>query len=187
MKELREWKLKLMVETIFRNILHNADNKNELARILMKGVRIDEKSEEKMRKRIQFLSDLVENKNVKLDKVLDIYLDKQVSLFIYDRYQKRASNRIEKYKIEINELERKLDSLEAPEVRLAKAKQSIKKILDFDYNGVNDQIIAEIVEKVIVHKDHFEWKLTFIPDTIKLQIIGKNKVNSYVSDYIKKI
>lgn len=99
--------------------------------------------------------------------------------------KKRASNKIAKYKIEINKLERKLESLETPEVRLANAKQSIKKILDFGYNGVNDQVIEEVVEKVIVHKDYFEWKLTFIPDTIKLQIVGKNISNSYVSDYEK--
>ena len=185
MKELQEWKLKLMVETIFRNISHNSNNKNEMSRILMEGVKIDEKAEEKMRKRIQVLSDLVEAENAKLDKILDLYLEKQVSLSMYDRYQKRASNKIEKYKIEINELERKLDTLETPEVRLEKAKQSIKKILDFDYNGVNDQIIEEIVEKVIVHKDYFEWKLTFIPETIKLQIIGKNISNSYVAYYEK--
>ena len=186
MKELQEWKLKLMVETIFRNISHNSNNKNEMSRILMEGVKIDEKAEEKMRKRMQVLSDLVEAENAKLDKILDLYLEKQVSLSMYDRYQKRASNKIEKYKIEINELERKLDTLETPEVRLEKAKQSIKKILDFDYNGVNDQIIEEIVEKVIVHKDYFEWKLTFMTDTIKLQIIGKNISNSYVAYYEKK-
>ena len=88
-----------------------------------------------------------------------------------------------KYKIEINELERKIETLEATEVRLEKAKQSIKKIMDFDYNGVNDQIIEEIVEKVIIHKDYFEWTLNFMQDTIKLQIIGKNVHNSYVANY----
>ena len=142
----------------------------------MEGVKIDEKVEEKMRKRIQVLSNLVETENAKLDKVLDLYLVKQVSLSMYDRYQTRTSNKIEKYKIEINELERNLETLEAPEVRLEKAKHSIKKILDFDYNGVNDQIIEEIVEKVIVHKDYFEWKLNFMTDTIKLHIIGKKKL-----------
>ncbi len=183
MKELPEWKLKLMVETIFRNISRDSNNKNELKRILMEGIKIDEKLEEKIKKRIKILSDLVETENVKLYKVLDLYLINQVSTSIYDRYQKRTSNKIEKYKIEINELERKLETIEAPEVRLEKAKQSIKKILDFDYNGVNEQIIEEIVEKVIVHKDYFEWKLNFMTDTIKLQIIGKNKTNCYVSDY----
>lgn len=186
MKELQEWKLRLMVETIFRNISRDANNKNEIKRILMVGIKIDEKLEEKIKKRIKILSDLIETENAKLDKVLDLYLINQVSTSIYDRYQKRTSNKIEKYKIEINELERKLETLEVPEVRLEKAKQSIKKILDFDYNGVNDQIIEEIVEKVIVHKDYFEWKLNFMTDTIKLQIIGKNKADCYVADYEKK-
>ena len=30
MKELQEWKLKLMVETIFRSISQNSNNKNEI-------------------------------------------------------------------------------------------------------------------------------------------------------------
>lgn len=34
MKELQEWKLKLMVETIFRSISHNSNNKNEIELVL---------------------------------------------------------------------------------------------------------------------------------------------------------
>ena len=185
MKELQEWKLVLMVETIFKNLSHDASNRNAIAKRLMEGIKIDEKLEEKMQKQIETLNDLIENENIRLDKALEMYMDKLVSLSIYERYQKRATNKIEKYKIEINELERKIEILEAPEVRLEKAKQSIKKIMDFDYNGVNDQIIEEIVEKVIIHKDYFEWKLNFMQDTIKLQIIGKNIHNSYVANYEK--
>ena len=118
-------------------------------------------------------------------KIIGIVLAIILPFVINSNIIRQKEIELEKYKIEINELERKLETIEAPEVRLEKAKQSIKKILDFDYNGVNDQIIEEIVEKVIVHKDYFEWKLNFMTDTIKLQIIGKNKANCYVSDYEK--
>ena len=94
MKELQEWKLRLMVETIFRNISHDANNKNEIKRIFMEGIKIEEKLEEKIKKRIKILSDLVETENAKLDKVLDLYLINQVSISIYDRYQKRTSNKL---------------------------------------------------------------------------------------------
>jgi hypothetical protein len=100
-------------------------------------------------------------------------------------FKRNYQIKIEKYKIEINDLERKLESLEAPEIRLEKAKKTLKKLLDFDYNGVNEQVIEETVERIIVHKDYFEWKLNFMKDSIKLQIIGKNKADSYVADYEK--
>lgn len=41
-------------------------------------------------------------------------------------------------------------------------------------------------KREISYEEYIEWELTIILDTIKLQIIGKNKANSYVSDYIKK-
>lgn len=82
MKELQEWELKLMVETIFRSISHNSNNKNEIAKILMEGIKIDEKAEEKIIRRIKTLNNRVETENAKLDK--------QVSLSMYDRYQKKS-------------------------------------------------------------------------------------------------
>ena len=63
MKELQEWKLKLMVETIFRNISRDANNKNEIKRILIEGIKIDEKLGDKIKKRIKILSDLVEEES----------------------------------------------------------------------------------------------------------------------------
>lgn len=182
-KELQEWKLKLMVETIFKNLSNNSDNRKEIARKLMEGVKIDEKLEEKLKNKINILKEMIEKENIKLDKLLDMYFEKIITLHNYDRHQKRITNQMEKYKIEMSDLERKIARLESPEVRLEKAKQSIKKMMDFDYNGVNDQIIEEIVEYIIVHKNYFEWKLNFFNETIKLQIVGKYQRNCFVTNY----
>ena len=44
-------------------------------------------------------------------------------------FQKKLSSRIEKYKIEIIELEKKCESIEPLEVRIENAKKSIRRLL----------------------------------------------------------
>lgn len=91
--------------------------------------------------------------------------------------------KIEKYKIEINELEKKYESIEPLDVRIEKAKMSIRKLLDINYNGVDEKIIEEFIEKIVVHKDYFEWKLNFLNDALKLKISGKNKSDCFLVEH----
>lgn len=68
--------------------------------------------------------------------------------------------------------------------RIEKVKNNIHKLLDISYNGVDEKIIEEFVEKIIVHNDYFEWKLNFMNETIKLEIIEKSKSDCLISEYI---
>ena len=69
------------------------------------------------------------------------------------------------------------------EVRIENAKKSIRKLLDISYNGVDEKIIEEFVERVIVHKDYFEWKLNFMNETIKLEVDGKTKKDGFLIEH----
>lgn len=60
---------------------------------------------------------------------------------------------------------------------------SIRKLLDINYSGVDEKIIEEFVEKIIVHKYYFEWKLNFMNETIKLEITGKTKKDGYLIEH----
>ena len=102
---------------------------------------------------------------------------------MYDIFQKKLSSRIEKYKIEVNELEKKYESIEPLDVRIEKAEMSIRKLLDINYNGVDEKIIEEFMDKTIVHKDYFEWKLNFMNETTKLEIIGKGKFDCLLKEH----
>ena len=102
---------------------------------------------------------------------------------MYDMFQKKLLSRIEKYKIEIIELEKKYGSIEPLDVRIENAKKSIRRLLDINYNGVDDKIIEEFVERIIVHKDYFEWKLNFMNETIKLEISGKSKKDGFLVEH----
>ena len=144
-----------------------------------------EHTEKKIKQRIDKLTQLVEKDTLKLDKLIDNCLDQTIDLIMYDIFQKKLSSRIEKYKIEINELEKKYESIEPLDVRIEKAKMSIRKLLDINYSGVDEKIIEEFVEKIIVHKNYFEWKLNFMKDTIKLKISGKSKSDCFVVEYEK--
>ena len=105
---------------------------------------------------------------------------KHLDINLYDMFQKKLSSRIEKYKLEILELEKKCSSLEPLDVRIENAKKSIRKLLDINYNGVDEKVIEEFVEKVIVHKDYFEWKLNFMNETIKLEVDGKSRKDGFL-------
>ena len=179
-KEVQEWKLQFMAEVIFKNLTQNVDSRKELANRLLKGVDIDEHPEMEMKKRIDRLNQLIEKETAKIDRLIDTYLDKTIDMTMYDMFQKKLTSRIEKYKMEIIELEKKCESIEPLEVRIANIKKSIRKLLDISYNGVDDKIIEEFVEKVIVHKDYFEWKLNFMNETIKLEVNGKSKQDGFL-------
>ena len=182
-KEVQEWKLQYMAEAIFRNLTQDIGNRKELYDRLIKRVEIDEHPEKKIKQRIDKLKLLVEKETLKLDKLIDNYLDQTIDLTMYDIFQKKLSSRIEKYKIEINELEKKYESIQPLDVRVENAKMSIRKLLDINYNGIDEKIIEEFIDKIIVHENYFEWKLNFMNDTIKLKISGKNKSDCFVLEY----
>ena len=66
---------------------------------------------------------------------------------IMNHFKRNYLKKIELYKLEIEDLEKKLKRLDPPEVKIEKAKQSVRRLLDFNYNGINDLLIEEVVEK----------------------------------------
>lgn len=55
-KEVQEWKLEFMAEAIFRNFTQDIDNRRKLTNRLMKGVKIDEHPEKKIKQRVDKLN-----------------------------------------------------------------------------------------------------------------------------------
>lgn len=182
MKEVQEWKLQYMAEYIFRNLTQNSDNRKQLFERLMKGVDIDAHPEIKIRQRIDKLNQLIKKENERFDKLIDTYLDKTIDINLYDMFQKKLSSRIEKYKIEKIELEKQCESIEPLEVRIENVKKKIRRLLDISYNDVDEKIIEEFVNKIIVHKDYFEWKFNFMNEPIKLVISGKSKADCLLKE-----
>lgn len=89
-KEVQEWKLQYMAETIFRNLIQDTNNRKELYERLMKEENIDEHPEIKIKKRIDKLNQLIENESSKLDRLIDAYLDETIDVTMYDMFQKKC-------------------------------------------------------------------------------------------------
>lgn len=179
-KGIQEWKLERMAEHIFTCLTHDKENREELTKILMEGVKIEEREEKNINNEIKRYKNLIEDENTKQNRILDMYLEGTIDASTFEGYHRKTESKIETYKIEILELEIKLKHLEPIQVRKEKAMKSVKKILDIGYNGVDERLIEEVVEKIIVHKDYFEWKLNFLDETLKLKIRGKGQKDCFI-------
>lgn len=107
----------------------------------------------------------------------DIYIKKKEELDIsISRMTKENNELILKKGIPKNILKDKIKNL----------KQCIIDNLNYHENNVSDDIIDNFVEKVIVHKDKFEWKLAYLNDIIVMNINGRQK-SSKLDLYVNNI
>ena len=107
----------------------------------------------------------------------DIYIKKKEELDIsISRMTEENNELILKKGIPKNILEDKIKNL----------KQCIIDNLNYHENNVSDDIIDNFVEKVIVHKDKFEWKLAYFNDIIDTNINGRQK-SSKLDLYVNNI
>lgn len=171
-----------MAEFIFKGLTQDKNNREELTKILLEGSKIDEHEEKNIKKEIKRLNSLVDDENIKIDRLLDMYLEEVVDLESFERQQKLMEERIERYKMDIEEYEKKLERLEPIQKRRENARKSVQKLLDINYNGIDEKLIEEVVEKIIVHKNWFEWKLNFLDDPIKLEIKVKTQKDCFIME-----
>ena len=142
----------------------------------MKRLKIDTNEADELNNEIKRYDKLIKEESVKLDRLLNLYLDKKVNPAEYESFQNKLSDKIELYRLEIKDLEKELSRIDPTEIKIEKAKQSVRRLLDFNYNGINDILIEEVVEKIIVHKDWFEWKLVFLNEPINIELKGEKKI-----------
>ena len=182
-KEVQEWKLEAMANFLFRALTEDDNNRLELEMTLIKGIKIDSYEADEINKEIERFNKLISENSIKLDRLLNVFLEKLIEPSEFESYKKELSDKIELYKLQKEDLEKKLKRIDPPELKVEKAKQSVRRLLDFNYNGIDDKLIEEVVEKIIVHQGWFEWKLCFLPEPIKLKIRGKKK--DYIIEEIK--
>lgn len=94
----------------------------------MNGIKIDTHDADELNNEIKRYNKLIKEKSVKLDRLLNLYLDKKVNQDDYESFQKKLSDKIELYKLEIEDLEKELKRIDPPEVKIEK----LNKVLE-DY------------------------------------------------------
>lgn len=165
-----EWKLRLMANIIFDTIW---DNKSRIAKIADEIIEqsIDNDSiNQTINEEIKEYENKIISNNSKLDKVVDMYINELIDK---DNYLKRKVD-IEKNNNYLKEKIEKLNSnktipREELDDKLTILKKNILNNLEFERSDeISDDLIEMFIEKVIVEKDKFKWKLNFLTDIYNL-------------------
>ena len=176
---VQDWKLDVMAATIFKQFFENPQAvimyANELLEAKTDALSKEQEKEREI-KQIQSEMDKVEKKIANL---LDLRLSDDISK---DEYvAKRAE--LEKLLVESNKKITELENYEEIEEGIEDRAKMIKKIIEdrgkYDFTHIPDEIIDAFVDKVVVHKDCFEWHLRFDNTSkMKVAIKGNKKHHS---------
>ena len=174
-KSIPEWKLETMATIFFQNLIQDKEKIIELANDLIKNVIKEDSQDKEYKKEIEKYNKKIEEETIKESKLLNMYLENLIKREEYESYQKKLEKKIEDYKLEIAELEYKIISIEPADVRINNIKNYVRRVLDFQNNGVVDKLIEEFVDKIIVHENYFEWIIKHINKSINIKINGRKK------------
>ena len=162
---VQEWKLVLMANIIFTKLLKDKERLIEICNSIVneainkkKNMTESEFNEENVGKRI--------NANcIKIENLLDMCLNGYISK---DEYKKKREE-IEKSNVELMEMKKKFEienniADESVKDRVKRLCGSIKERLKDNNQTSLEQLVEDLVDTIIVHNEHFEWKLKIIDD-----------------------
>lgn len=177
-----EWKLKVMANKIFDDLI---DNKEE---ILKYANEIIEETIKDETVKTEIHEEIAECEN-KISKILDkdkiifeAFTDKLITKEEFAEKRKEYSDEVEKLKLKEEELRNKL-GVSKDEIikRMDDLKKTLKDITSKQDELVDDNTIDRFVETIEVHKDHFVWNFNFIDNIISLDVAKKKSSNDDLS------
>lgn len=183
-----EWKLKFMANMIFDAICNNKNKVIEIASNIIDEAIKNESVEQFMNDDIKECESRISSNKLKLDKIIDMYLNELIDK---DSYIKKKSD-IEK---NIQCLNEKMENLNKSkyipktklEDKLSILKNNIINNLEYNKNDeISDDMIEIFVEKIVVKKDKYIWKLNYFKelyDLDALKRISTSKLNDDSQDF----
>lgn len=183
---VQEWKLYLIANVIFDSIWKDKDKIIVIANKLIEDTLKDNIYLEEIDLDIKTNMKKIDGLNKKSEKLLELYLNELIKKDEYILKKKEIESSIEVFKKKNIELElQKGYSKETVESKVKSIKESLYVMLKKDYNTISDELIDSLVEKIIVTKEGFKWKLAFLCDIINVCVKGRknsSQVNLYAND-----
>ena len=182
-----QWKLNCMASEIFRMFWQDKKRVLMIANdLLEKGYDGDPNQSEKTAKAKEYAAQLTQLDR-KIDNLLELRLNNLIDLERYDVKRKELIEQQEAIK-------RRLDVLDVGAVpddeqlenKLKLLEFALKKNFEFNEYEIPESVIDAFVEKVVVHKDKFEWHLTLFDDDDKMmfsRIMGRRGKPQIQLDY----
>lgn len=174
---VQDWKLDVMAATIFKQFFENPQAVIKYANELLEAktdVLSKQQEKENEIERIRIEMDKIEKK---IGNLLDLRLSEDISR---DEYvDKRAE--LEKLLAEANKKIDELENYQAIEESIEDRASKIKSIIEnkgkYEFAHIPDEVIDAFVDKIVVHKDFFEWHMFFDNYSMMKVEINGNKRN----------
>lgn len=157
-----DWKLKMMAVHIFKNYIADADKVLSLAYEMLEKHIADSEDEPDIATIIEAQNKELEKWEKKLDNYIEMRADGEISKEVFLAKTGDINDRIAEIKKYLMSLQQ--DNSEVEERDYDSLLEALKKELDayVDFESsteIPDQILEAFIEKIVVHKDSFEWHL----------------------------
>lgn len=162
---VQEWKLELISHHVFKRILKDKNTIKKMAFEIIDSTLGDPNIIINNSKEITLLENKLVSNKTRMDNLLDALINGLLDKAVYVNKKNEIDSDNELTNLRLKELKSvQLPTKEEIESRVNNLKQNFDNIFNFDINNITDELIDTFVEKIVVHKDHFEWKLKGISD-----------------------
>lgn len=169
-----EWKLSIVANFIFKNFWKNRKS------IINKAIKMLENAEGNKEKvdhsaEIEKLNNEKEKFQTKLNNLVEMRLEGDISKEIYEEKKRTIKNQIEYCESSISELTVGELGLNPTDFQ----KDSLEKLFMTEFHAIKgkvpDEMIETFIDRIVVHEDYFEWRLKRLDSTVQCRAIGNNK------------
>lgn len=165
---VQRWKLEVMLWTLFKHLWQYRDMIIDNAMEALKGVLESDETTKTFNQEKQ--SAVYERQ---LDNLLDLYLEGGIT-------KEKYLDRKKKIEFQRNELQDRIKCVNinnaiSIESRIQNICKITKESFDERTMSIPDELIDVFVEKIIVHKDYFEWYINCSDNAVRLQLTGNKR------------
>lgn len=126
------------------------------------------KIEDNIEKEIKVINNKIKSIQDKKENLLSIFLDSMITKEQYKKRLEEFENDEKKLNNQVDEMQKSKNVIDDNLKYKTKAmKENIISKLDYELYGVDNNMIDNIVEKIVVHNNRYEWKLNLISDVTK--------------------
>ena len=161
-----DWRLQMMVRTIFRYCLQDAGGVLKMVEMMLMKHLDDKNSADGDAGRIDEIRREIAALKRKLDTCVDLLLEGDLSREVFREKKEQYEHRIAELDITLQELIKKAEEERRSAEKLDKRVRSLIDGLNSELGHIDDEmleipdgIIDAFVEKIVVHKDGFDWYL----------------------------
>lgn len=133
------------------------------------------KIEDNIEKEIKVINNKIKSIQDKKENLLSIFLDSMITKEQYKKRLEEFENDEKKLNNQIDEMQKSKNVIDDNlKYKIKAMKENIISKLDYELYGVDNNMIDNIVEKIVVHNNRYEWKLNLISDVTKYVLIKLN-------------